>query len=363
MVVDGGPSYSELPDLDKLLPLLPRNVVFHALMMGTEAEVRRGSSFYRALAARLQGSFSPVLLPQDTGSYKRVFSGSAPTTDSKLRRRTPFCKCTVPRSVTFSAELLLLHVNISRGFSELAAHFYQPFAAALVCGHMRCGVSLHPDPNLGRSVPPDAMHPAFAAEAAGAGDGAGATSATAVSVVSVRGFIPRSSFVSASGGVEAPQVRKTPLLQLGCVTLLRFPARDSCSTQVPIERMHVLLPDARGAVGEAEGSGRNAGGENYGSFLSMLLQARARPGLGPPCAPLSEAQHNATDIDQHCPSIQAYYTLFPIVTIRLILRAGVDGGGRGGGLQSPPSFRREGRRSHGGEGRIRRRGLGGSAHW
>ena len=99
-------------------------MVFHALMLGTEAEVKRGSPFYQSLAARLRGSFTPILLPQDTGAYKR-------------------------------------------GFSGLAARFYHPYSASLVCGHMSCGLVLYPDPNLGRDVPPAEMHPAVAAEAVG----------------------------------------------------------------------------------------------------------------------------------------------------------------------------------------------------
>lgn len=198
MVVDGGPCFTELPALDALLPSLPRSMVFHALMLGTEAEVKRGSPFYQSLAARLRGSFTPILLPQDTGAYKR-------------------------------------------GFSGLAARFYHPYSASLVCGHMQCALMLYPDPNLGRDVPPAEMHPAVAAETVGGGEGLGGTA-----MVAIRGFIPKEAFVHVVGGVEVPMI--------------------------PVERKHVILPDARGGGAEGESFAGAAGGET-GAFLNLLLQA------------------------------------------------------------------------------------------
>ncbi|KAJ1490412.1 hypothetical protein T484DRAFT_1884335 [Baffinella frigidus] len=73
------------------------------------------------------------------------------------------------------------------------------------------------------------------------GEGLGGTA-----MVAIRGFIPKEAFVHVVGGVEVPMI--------------------------PVERKHVILPDARGGGAEGESFAGAAGGET-GAFLNLLLQA------------------------------------------------------------------------------------------
>jgi hypothetical protein len=49
LVVDGGPSFLELRELERVIPHLPRSVVFHTVAMGSEAELQH-CDIYKTLA-------------------------------------------------------------------------------------------------------------------------------------------------------------------------------------------------------------------------------------------------------------------------------------------------------------------------
>lgn len=63
LVVDGAPSFTEAEQLETIIPLLPRAVVFHILAMGTESEIAH-CDIYKTLTSRSKGSFTHVRIPQ-----------------------------------------------------------------------------------------------------------------------------------------------------------------------------------------------------------------------------------------------------------------------------------------------------------